>query len=223
MRYIVFVLLFTVVGVACTSGEKPAGAASDVQSVPTVPPAGAASADYDFPNPLPEVDLAGFQRNRDGSGLAGIPRPMKIEKPPKGLYFTYEYFRAHVLPRQGGPGEDINVYQPAGGLAYIGGGEATYYSGIYNQFLLLDVGTGAAQREIMAVNMVTGDTTHRAAYYGDYALMRGNYLIYLSQDPSGEDCTAKGNLQGKMHRTIWVNLDTGRSKESTQRVCLYVE
>lgn len=222
MRYFLFLLVAALSNLACSTKENNAGTSSNTNT-PSPPVVSSAAMDGDFPAPIPEVSLTDFKRNSDGSGLAGIPRPMKIEKPPKGLYFTYQYFRAHVLPREDRTGEDINVYQPTGGLAYIGGGEATYYAGIYNQFLLLDVGTSASQREIMAVNMVTGDTTHRAAYHGDYAAMRGNYLIYLSREPSGESCTAKGNIEGKMHRTIWVNLDTGRSKESTQRVCLYVE
>jgi len=222
MRHLLFALLAVLSMMACNSKENNSGKET-VGGAPSAPAVSSAPLDRDFPAPIPEVDLSGFARNRDGSGLAGIPRPLKIEKPPRGLYFTYEYFRAHVLPKEGGAGEDINVYQPTGGLAYIGGGEATYYAGIYNQFLLLDIGTGASRREIMAINMVTGDTTHRAAYHGDYAAMRGNYLIYLSQTPDGESCTAKGNMEGKIHRTTWVNLDTGRAKESPQRVCLYVE
>lgn len=177
----------------------------------------------DTPN-LPVLELSYFQPNKDGSGIAGVPRPDKVEKPPQGKLISYQYFRAHVIPRTGSTGEDINVYQPEGGLAYVGGGEATYYAGIYNQYLLLDVGTAASKRQIMAINMVSGDTVYRADYHGDYVAMYGQYLVHLSAPPDAPDCQTKGKkLSGKIHRAYWANLVSARPKVSAQQECLYVE
>ncbi len=225
MRNFAFFLAFAALVASCNKAPRsqdapPAGvpAAPDVQ-VPAPTPS---DEELFLPN-LPVLELSYFKRNKDGSGLAGIPKPESIEKPPKGKLINYKYFKAHVIPRTEGTGEDINVYQPTGGLAYVSGGEATYYAGIYNQYLIMDIGTGASLREIMVINMISGDTTYRADYHGDYAAMYGQYLVHLSPDPSGETCTAKGNQQGKMHRAIWVNLSAARTKVSPQRECLYVE
>ncbi len=222
MRHTGFLFLLAFLAFSCGSRE------SSSTTPPTEAPATQSPAPSDsdgelfLPN-LPVLELSYFQKNKDGSGLAGIPKPDKVEKPPKGKLISYKYFRAHVIPRENGPGEDINIYQPTGGLAYVGGGEATYYAGIYNQYLLLDVGTGASQREIMVVNMVSGDTTYRADYHGDYAAMYGQYLVHMSLDPEGGPCKLQGNREGKMHRAVWVNLVAARAKVSPQRECLYVE
>lgn len=229
MRLILLLLTTTMMMAACRQNSSK----NTTVVVPPTPqntieqPASAAAAELsaaeETPN-LPVLELDYFQPNKDGSGIAGVPRPDKVEKPPKGKLISYQYFRAHVIPRSDGPGEDINVYQPEGGLAYIGGGEATYYAGIYNQYLLLDVGTAASKRQIMAINMVSGDTVYRADYHGDYAAMYGQYLVHLSAAPNAPDCEVKGqNLQGKIHRAYWVNLVSAKPKASAQQECLYVE
>ncbi|HRK83808.1 MAG TPA: hypothetical protein PLZ12_20360 [Saprospiraceae bacterium] len=229
MRYAILLLAAVITMTACRQNSPDT---TTVVAPPTPQntieqPASAASADLgsaeDTPN-LPVLELSYFQPNKDGSGIAGVPRPDKVEKPPKGKLISYKYFKAHIIPRADGPGEDINVYQPEGGLAYIGGGEAAYYAGIYNQYLLLDVGTSASKRQIMAINMVSGDTTYRADYHGDYVAMYGQYLVHLSADPNASDCQVKGkNLPGKMHRAYWVNLVSAKPKASAQQECLYVE
>lgn len=224
MRHFAFFLLLAAFLASC--GNRDAGntaTAPDTQAAaPEAPPVVAPVEDDFLPN-LPALELSYFRPNADGSGLAGVPRPSKIEKPPKGMYITYEYFRAHAFPREDGPGEQINVYQPTGGMAFQAGGEGVYYAGIYNQYLLLDVGTGASQREIMVLNMITLDTTYRAGYHGDYAAMYGQYLVHLSASDDAEPCTAKRNLPGKMHTAVWFNMATGKAKRSTQQECLYVE
>lgn len=229
MRLITLILATTMMMASCrqNASEKFTAVAPPAQQniieQPASAPATELSAAEETPN-LPVLELSYFQPNKDGSGMAGVPRPDKVEKPPKGKLISYQYFRAHVIPRTAGPGEDINVYQPEGGLAYIGGGEATYYAGIYNQYLLLDVGTAASKRQIMAINMVSGDTVYRADYHGDYAAMYGQYLVHLSADPNAPDCQVKGkNLTGKMHRAYWVNLVSAKPKASAQQECLYVE
>jgi len=221
MRYIAFYLLLAALVFSCGNRES-TSSASTTELAAETPVVTETEEDAFLPN-LPALELSYFQPNKDGSGMAGIPKPQKVEKPPKGKLISYQYFKAHVIPRADGPGEDINVYQPTGGLAYVGGGEAVYYAGIYNQYLLLDVGTGASLREIMVINMVEGDTAYRADYHGDYAAMYGQYLVHLSPDPSGEACSAKGNLPGKMHRAVWMNMATGKTKYSPQKECLYVE
>lgn len=217
MRYTLLIALsISLLAFACKQGGN--STSSDAaQSAPATP-----AGEEELPN-LPSLELSYFKRNADGSGLNGIPRPDSIQKPPKGKLFNYKYFRAHVIPREGSPGEDINVYQPTGGLAYVGGGEATYYAGIYNQYLLLDVGTGASKRDIMVINMVSGDTTYRAAYHGDYAALYGEYLVHLSPTPTNEDCLLSNGLKGKMHQAVWAKLSSPRPKVSPQRECLYVE
>lgn len=224
MRQIAFSLLLVFLAASCGNRES---ASSKDSTTDTAPSAGAPQVtvpqnDEFLPN-LPVLEPGYFKPNADGSGLAGIPRPSKVEKPPKGKFITYEYFRAHVFPREEGPGEQINVYQPTGGMAFVAGGDAVYYAGIYNQYLLLDVGTGASQREIMVLSMITGDTIYRADYHGDYAAMYGQYLVHLSADADAEPCKTAKNLPGKMHTAVWMNMANGKVKRSSQQECLYVE
>lgn len=229
MRHIIILLVPALIFTACRQNQSdntttvaPPTPQNTIEQPASAPAADLGSAE-DTPN-LPVLELSYFQPNKDGSGIAGVPRPNTVEKPPKGKLINYKYFRAHVIPRADGPGEDINVYQPEGGLAYIGGGEATYYAGIYDQYLLLDVGTSASLRQIMAVNMISGDTVYRADYHGDYVAMYGQYLVHLSADPNAAECQVKGkNLSGKMHRAYWVNLVSAKPKASAQLECLYVE
>ncbi len=213
-------LLISILAFACKQGGS--SASSDANASPAQASSEAPANEEELPN-LPTLERSYFKRNADGSGLNGIPRPDSIQKPPKGKLFNYKYFRAHVIPRESSPGEDINVYQPTGGLAYVGGGEATYYAGIYNQYLLLDVGTSASKRDIVVINMVSGDTTYRAAYHGDYAALYGEYLVHLSPTPANEDCTLSNGLKGKTHQAVWAKLSSPRPKVSPQRECLYVE
>lgn len=229
MRHIIILFIPAMIFASCrqspsdnTTVVAPPAPQNTIEQPATAPATELSSAE-DTPN-LPILELGYFQPNKDGSGIAGVPRPDKVEKPPKGKLISYQYFRAHVIPRTDGPGEDINVYQPEGGLAYIGGGEATYYAGIFNQYLLLDVGTSASLRQIMAVNMVSGDTVYRADYHGNYVAMYGQYLVHLSATSDAPECQVKGqNLPGKMHRAYWVNLVSAKPKVSAQQECLYVE
>jgi hypothetical protein len=211
-------LCFLLAGVlsACGNRESSGSSDADEKSYKVL------TEDEYFPASFPKVELSYFSAKQDGSGWQGTERPKKIEQPPKGKVFTYEHFTIHAIPREG-TGEDINVYQPGGGLAMVSGGEGVYFAGLHKQYLLLDLGAGASLRELMAVNLISGETTFRAAYHGDYAAMRGEYVVYLRPEENAESCTTDKGLSGKQHRMMWLNLTLGLAKAADQVECLYVE
>jgi ABC-type Zn uptake system ZnuABC Zn-binding protein ZnuA len=219
MRFLVMLMVAALLHVSCSNTPK-ASANENTASVTTTP----SMPQEEFLPDLPTLELSYFALNKDGSGMAGVPKPVKVQQPPTGMLYSYPYFEAHVIPRKEGPGEDINVYQPnTGGMAYMGGGEAVYYRGIYNQYLLLDVGSSASRRELMIINMITGDTTYRAEKHSDFAAMYGQYVVHLSPDREGKTCTTAAGQAGQAYRAIWVNPDNKQTKVSAQRECLYVE
>ena len=219
MRLPVMLIAIALLHVSC-SNQPSASANKDAAPATSAP----APPQEEFLPDLPTLELSYFALNPDGSGMAGIPKPIKVQKPPTGMLYSYPYFEAHVIPRKEGPGEYINVYQPnTGGMAYQGGGEAVYYRGIYNQYLLLDVGTSASRREVMVINMITGDTTYRAEKHSDFAAMYGQYIVHLSPDPEGTSCTTSSGQRGQRYRAVWINPSNKQTKVSAQRECLYVE
>lgn len=210
-------LCFLLAGLLGACGNRePSGSSSAEPSYKVL------TEDEYFPAEFPKVELSYFSSKQDGSGWQGTERPKKIEQPPKGKVFVYEHFTIHTIPREG-TGEDINVYQPGGGLAMQSGGEGAYFAGLHKQYLLLDLGTGASLREFMALNLISGEITHRALYHGNYAAMRGEYVVYLQPEEGAETCTAEKGLSGKKHRMKWLNLTLGLAKASDQEECLYVE
>lgn len=211
-------LCFLLAGLLAACGNRESSSSADTAE----PSYKVLTEDEYFPASFPKVELSYFSAKPDGSGWQGTERPKKIEQPPKGKVFVYEHFTIHAIPREG-TGEDINVYQPGGGLAMQSGGEGTYFAGLHKQYLLLDLGTGASLREFMALNLISGEITHRALYHGDYAAMRGEYVVYLQPEEDAETCNTDKGLTGKKHRMMWLNLTLAMAKASDQVECLYVE